>query len=70
MCSDQPIPSVDNQVKVVFLSLMTIVASFFESKHCDAFVLTKIRTDCKTQIIKGVSQGQLNKSIAKNLSPS
>lgn len=40
MCSDQPILSLDSQFRVVLTSPLTILASFFESKHCDAFVFT------------------------------
>lgn len=40
MCSDQPILSLDSQFRVILTSPLTILASFFESKHCDAFVFT------------------------------
>lgn len=40
MCSDQPILSLDNQVRVALTSPLVILTGFFESKHCDAFVLT------------------------------
>lgn len=40
MCSDQPILSLDSQVRVALTSPLAILAGFFETKHCDAFVFT------------------------------
>ena len=40
MPSDQPILSLDSQVRVALTSPLTILASFFETKHCDSFVFT------------------------------
>jgi DNA-binding CsgD family transcriptional regulator len=40
MCSDQPILSLDSQVKVALTSPLPYLFGFFESAHCDAFVLT------------------------------
>lgn len=40
MCSDQPLLSLDNQVKLALTSPQSHLVSFFESEHCDAFVFT------------------------------
>jgi DNA-binding CsgD family transcriptional regulator len=69
MCSDQPIFSMDSQVRLVLTSPLTILASFFESKHCDAFVFTY---DTK-RILKYFSGSLVNlcgipKSSLENLS--
>lgn len=69
MCSDQPILSLDSQVRLALTSPLTILASFFESKHCDAFVFTY---DTK-RILKYISGSLVNlcgipKSSLENLS--
>ncbi len=40
MCSDQPILSLDTQLRVALSSPLTLLSGFFDAKNCDAFVLT------------------------------